>query len=97
MWIGPDTIAGSVYEKDNVSERFNCSYGLNEAFRDRLGSSTFKISGMDDQNEVRIVELTGHRFFVATLYMPQLSSTPQAPHPLIVSFLKAAVRFKRNR
>jgi CTP synthase (UTP-ammonia lyase) len=39
---------------------------------------------------VRVVELTDHRFFVATLFVPQLSSRPDAPHPLITALLKAA-------
>jgi CTP synthase (UTP-ammonia lyase) len=39
---------------------------------------------------VRVVELTRHRFFVATLFVPQLSSRPEASHPLITAFLRAA-------
>jgi CTP synthase (UTP-ammonia lyase) len=41
--------------------------------------------------EVRVVELPAHRFFVGTLYVPQLRSTPIHPHPLIVAFVEAAV------
>jgi CTP synthase (UTP-ammonia lyase) len=41
-----------------------------------------------------IAELAGHRFYVATLYLPQISSSPDMPHPLIVSYLKAALAFK---
>jgi CTP synthase (UTP-ammonia lyase) len=36
------------------------------------------------------VELPGRRFFIATLYQPQLSSTEDRPHPVIVEFLAAA-------
>ena len=32
----------------------------------------------------------GQRFFLATLFLPQFSSLPEAPHPLILEFVKAA-------
>jgi CTP synthase (UTP-ammonia lyase) len=33
--------------------------------------------------------LAGHPFFVGTLFIPQLSSRPESPHPLIAAFIKA--------
>jgi CTP synthase (UTP-ammonia lyase) len=35
-------------------------------------------------------------FYVATLFLPQLSSTPERPHPFIVVYLKAALAFGRS-
>jgi hypothetical protein len=32
----------------------------------------------------------GHRFFVGTLFVPQTSSRPDVPHPLISAYLAAA-------
>jgi CTP synthase (UTP-ammonia lyase) len=55
-----------------------------------LGDS-LKVAGVDREGEVRVVELTNHRFYVATLFVPQLLSRPEAPHPLITAFLKAAL------
>jgi CTP synthase (UTP-ammonia lyase) len=95
--ITRDTTAHKIYEKEMVAEQFNCSYGLNEAYRGLLQDGDLKIAGVDHQHEVRIVELAGHRFFIATLYMPQLSSTPANPHPLIVSFLNVAESFYATR
>jgi CTP synthase (UTP-ammonia lyase) len=51
------------------------------------------IAGVDQDGEVRILEIAHHRFFVATLFVPQLMSTKTAPHPLIVSLLRAASEF----
>lgn len=95
--ITRDTTARKIYKKEMVIEQFNCSYGLNEAYRGLLKDGDLRIAGVDHQNEVRIVELTSHRFFIATLYMPQLSSTPANPHPLIASFLKVAESFQAIR
>jgi len=95
--ITQDTTAHKIYGKEKVIEQFYCSYGLNESYRGLLKDGNLRISGVDRQNEVRIVELVDHRFFIATLYVPQLSSTPANPHPLIISFLKAAESFQATR
>jgi CTP synthase (UTP-ammonia lyase) len=46
---------------------------------------------VDDDDEVRVLELPQHAFYVATLYVPQARSTPAAPHPLITALPRAAV------
>jgi CTP synthase (UTP-ammonia lyase) len=54
---------------------------------------------VDLERGVRIVELSTHRFYVATLFLPQVSSRPESPYPLIVAYLRTALAFqsfKRN-
>ena len=41
--------------------------------------------------EMRAFELPDHPFFVATLFQPQLSSSFDAPHPIVLGFLRAAL------
>jgi CTP synthase (UTP-ammonia lyase) len=77
-----------------VIEQFHCNYGLNEKYRDQMSSGALKIVGLDTNGNTRIVELLNHRFFIATLFLPQLSSTPEAPHPLIYAYIKAAIAFR---
>jgi CTP synthase (UTP-ammonia lyase) len=43
------------------------------------------------------VELSNHPFYVATLFLPQISSRPESPHPLIVAYLRAALAFQASR
>jgi CTP synthase (UTP-ammonia lyase) len=50
------------------------------------------VSGTDATGETRIVELPGLRFFLATLFVPQVTSTPGRPHPLVSAFVAAAAR-----
>ena len=64
---------------------------------DRIAAAGLNVAGLDSSGEVRIVELPNHPFFVATLSLPQLSSGPGAPHPLVVAYLKAAVAFQERR
>jgi CTP synthase (UTP-ammonia lyase) len=61
---------------------------VNPIFVDALRASNLRIVGTDKEMAVRAVELAGHPFFVGTLYIPQFSSLPGAPHPLITGFLR---------
>jgi CTP synthase (UTP-ammonia lyase) len=92
--ITPGTLTFRIYEEKKVSEQFHCNYGFNEKYRNAMGSGTLEIVGVDTNAEARIVELSNHRFFIATLFLPQLSSTPELTHPLIRAFLKAALAFQ---
>jgi len=82
-----------------IVERFQCNYGLNEKYRNDLSDGNLKISGFDDDDNARIIEIPNHRFFIATLFLPQFTSKSGMSHPLILSFVKAAIRFKdmKNR
>ena len=55
----------------------------------RLSVCALKVVGSDAEGEVRVLELPEHPFFVATLFVPQTRSRPQAPHPLVSAFLEA--------
>ena len=79
------------YGKDTTTEQFQCNYGLNEKFRDRLRDGELKVVGLDNDGTVRIVEISNHPFFIATLFLPQLSSRPGRVHPLINAFVKSAI------
>jgi CTP synthase (UTP-ammonia lyase) len=95
--ITPGTLVHQAYQRDIAIEEFRCNYGLNPKYRDRIGDGGFGIAGVDSKGEVRIVELSGHRFFIATLFLPQLSSSRETPHPLIIAHLKAALAFRPLR
>jgi len=92
--ITPGTLAYQAYGKEEVTEHFRCSYGLNPEFREEIDKDGLRVVGVDPDGEVRIVELSDHPFFIATLFLPQLSSDPDLPHPLIVTYLKAAIVFQ---
>ncbi len=92
--IVPGTLAYRSYGKENSTEQFRCSYGLNPDYLETIAGSGLKISAVGPQGEARIVELSSRRFFLATLFLPQLSSTPEEPHPLITAYLQAAADFR---
>ena len=95
--ITPGSHAHQVYKQQEVTEQFYCNYGLNPRFRDKVEKGKLKITGVDLEGEVRIVELSDHRFYIATLFLPQVLSKPENPHPLIVAYLRAALAFQTSR
>lgn len=97
VFVTPDTLAFKAYGKSRASERFTCSYGLNEDYRNDIVRDNLNVVGKDNDGNARIIELASHPFFMATLFLPQLSSTPGNPHPVIVAFLEAAVAFRISR
>jgi CTP synthase (UTP-ammonia lyase) len=90
--VRPGTrLAGLVGESERV-EGYWCNYGVNESFRSRLEAGGLVVSAVGDHGEIRAVELPGHPFYVATLFLPQLRSSPDRPHPVFTGLRDAASR-----
>jgi CTP synthase (UTP-ammonia lyase) len=89
-----DTRAHQIYGQDVIIEHYYCNYGLNPEFQNEVEKGGLLISGIDESKEARILELPKHRFFIATLFVPQLFADVSEPHPLILAYLKAALAFQ---
>lgn len=87
----------SIYENDTAIEEYHCNFGFNSDYYSMLESGELKVSGVDADGEVRIVELSEHPFFVATLFQPELSALQDTTHPLIRAFAEAAATFQVNK
>ena len=46
---------------------------------------------------VEVVEVPGKRWYMGTQYHPEYSSTVLHPHPLFLSFVKAAIAYHDER
>jgi len=91
--LKPGSAARKYIGRDQISEHYYCNFGLNPEFRNQIEDGGMVISGEDPDGEARVLELPDHPFFIATLFLPQDSSTKEQPHPLIAAFLKAASEF----
>ena len=91
------TLVHRAYAKEAAAEQLRCNYGLNPAYRDTIDDGELIVAGVGPDGAVRAVELSGHRFFIATLFLPQLSSRPEMPHPLIAAYLRVAIVFRDHR
>jgi CTP synthase (UTP-ammonia lyase) len=90
VMIVPGTRAAKISGPGRRTERYHCDYGLNSAYLERLSQGGLRFSGFDDGGQVRIAELPGHPFFVATLFQPELHGDGSQPHPVIVALAEAA-------
>ena len=88
--VVPNTRAHQIYGTMDIIEMFACNYGLNAAFEDQMRSKDLIVSGSDEDGTSRMVELPGHPFFIATLFVPQVLSQQEKPHPLVRAFIEAA-------
>lgn len=97
--LTPGSVAHKIYGREvaEVEEQFYCNYGLNPQYRSELESGEMKVTGIGPDGEARVIEMPDNRFFIGTLFVPQLSSTVEKPHQLIIAYLKAALKFQTER
>ncbi|ETX04121.1 MAG: hypothetical protein ETSY2_30650 [Candidatus Entotheonella gemina] len=88
--LTPGSRTHQIYRAAEIKTQYFCNYGLNPAFREHLEPSELAITGMGAEGDVRVVELPQHRFFLATLFLPQWGSTAEQPNPMIAAYLQAA-------
>jgi CTP synthase (UTP-ammonia lyase) len=94
LTIVPGTRLHAIYDSGEGAEQYYCNYGVNSDYERQFQDDGLRVSARGSRGEPRAVELPDHRLFVATLFQPQLSSRPEAPHPLWLAFLRAAMRFR---
>lgn len=90
--LTPRSRTAAAYEAGLIRERYYCKFGVNPNYVDQISLAGFNVVGMDAEGECRVMELSQHRFFVGTLFVPQARSRPDHSHPLINAFLLAAAR-----
>lgn len=92
FYLTPGSQTAAIYGKNEVVEQYGiCNYGLNSAFRAEFEQHGMRVSGVDGNGEVRIVELEGHPFFIGTLFQPQRAAYKDIVHPLIRAWLQMAL------
>ena len=95
--LRPGSYLEAFYKKDVVTEEFFCNYEVNPEFEGAIIEAGFSIAARGENGEIRAIEAPKHKFFIATLFQPQLSSKPGKPHPIIVEFLRAASKWKTEK
>jgi len=91
------SIAGNTYVAKSIEERHRHRYEYNNEFREQLEAAGLKTTGINPETGlVEIVEIENHPWFVGVQYHPEYKSTVVNPHPLFVSFVKAAHEHLKN-
>lgn len=91
LMVMKNTLAHAAYQHESTTEDYYCNFGINPAFKEELNHPALKISGIDRDGEIRILENSTNRFFVATLFVPQSRTTKENPHPIIKKFVESCV------
>jgi CTP synthase (UTP-ammonia lyase) len=92
--IEPNSRVAEIYGATRIGEQYYCNFGLNPDHQTRLHDGGLEICGRDANGEARILTIADHPFFLATLFVPQLTSTIDRPHPIIGAFMRAALAMK---
>jgi CTP synthase len=91
------SLAHKIYGTENISERHRHRYEVDIHYQDILEKSGLKITGLSPDGLLpEIVERPDHPWFLAVQYHPELKSRPFTPHPLFVSFIKAAKTYRED-
>ncbi|MDR0725644.1 MAG: CTP synthase [Prevotellaceae bacterium] len=92
-----DTKVFAAYKTAEISERHRHRYELNNKYLPELEKHGMMAVGHNlETNLVEIVEIPSLEWFVGVQFHPEYKSTVLNPHPLFVSFVKAAMKQKQN-
>jgi len=96
--IKEGTLAAKAYKSNLISERHRHRYEVNNDYRRILQEHGMVLSGLSpDGNLVEIIELADHPYFLGCQFHPELKSRIMKPHPLFVSFVKAALKYEEKK
>ncbi|HVZ60168.1 MAG TPA: CTP synthase [Terriglobales bacterium] len=92
------SLAYQSYGEAEISERHRHRYEFNREYEEPLTAAGLRITGVTpDSTYVEIVEIADHPYFLGCQFHPEFKSKPLEPHPLFVSFVKAAYENGLNR
>ena len=96
--LAEGTLARTIYDTDRISERHRHRYEVNQKYLQALTDAGLVVSGMSpDKKFVEMVELADHPWFLGCQFHPEYKSKPTEPHPLFVSYIRAALEEKERR
>jgi CTP synthase len=90
--IEEGTLAFRIYGQTEIQERHRHRYEFNNEYTTKFTEAGMVLSGLNpDAGLAEIVEIPAHPFFIGVQFHPEYKSTVENPHPLFVSFVKAAL------
>ena len=90
--LDPESRVYQAYQKTHIQERHRHRYEFNNSFKAEFEKAGMKCVGINpDSDLVEIIEIPTLKWFIGTQFHPEYSSTVLKPHPLFLSFIKAAI------
>ena len=90
--IRSGSILERAYGKKEIQERHRHRYEFNNSYKEEFEKAGMKCVGINPESDlVEIIEIPTLKWFIGTQFHPEYSSTVLKPHPLFLSFIKAAI------
>lgn len=93
------TIAHSLYNKKNISERHRHRYEVNADYINKLEEVGLKVSGVNPESglvEIMELDLSIHPYYIGTQAHPEFKSRLTSPAPLFIGLIEAALCRKES-
>ncbi len=95
--VRPGSRTAEAYGQTHISERHRHRYEFNNHYIGEYEQAGMQCVGTNpDSNLVEIVEIPTLRWYIGTQFHPEYSSTVLKPHPLFMSFVKAAIGYLKD-
>lgn len=90
--IDPTSKTYQAYQSEHIQERHRHRYEFNNSYKEEFEKAGMKCVGINPESDlVEIIEIPTLKWFIGTQFHPEYSSTVLKPHPLFLSFIKAAI------
>jgi CTP synthase (UTP-ammonia lyase) len=88
--LAPGSRIARAYGARTAPTILHCRYGLNPEFRAALTTGPLRGTAVDENGDLRAIELDGHPFFVGTLWQPERAALEGQRVPLAEALIAAA-------
>ena len=92
--LTPGSRVAGIYGKTEIWERHRHRYEINPKYLERFREAGLLVSGLSVDGRVEVFEAADHPFFLGVQYHPEFLSRPEAPHPLYLELVRAALARK---
>ncbi len=88
----PGTLLELLCGSGDLVEEYFCNFETNPDFISRWEAAGLCAAARGSDGEMRAFQVRDKRFFVATLFQPQLSSSYERPHAIIEGYLRSCTK-----
>ena len=92
--LEPGSKVAQAYGKTEIWERHRHRYEINPSYLERFRQKGLNVTAHSVDGRVEALEAPDHPFFVGVQYHPEFLSRPEAPHPLYLELIRAALARK---
>ena len=92
--IKKDSLAYNIFKTEIINERHRHRYEFNNKYIEMFSMAGMIPTGINPNEDlVEIIEIPSHPWFIGVQFHPEYRSRVEAPHPLFISFVAAAMDY----